>query len=934
MKRSFFFAIVVVLLIAMALPAAVLTGTMETWHKITLTFEGPETSETATPNPFLDYRLNVTFKHPLGGAMYVLPGYYAADGNAAETGAVSGNKWQVHFAPDRPGLWNYTVSFRKGPGIAVRDERGDSAGTMDGRTGSFQIEKTTKLVPDLRAKGRLQVVGEHYLRFAETGEYFLKCGADAPENLLAYDDFDATPNVNNWRKSWAPHLQDYPGDADDLLWGASKNKGKALLGAIHYLASKGMNVFSFLTFNIDGDDHNVYPYLLKTDEADYVTYAAKNKGKKARGWADYFHQDRFDCSKMDQWERVFTYGDRKGMYLHFKTTEAENCFQMDGGELGVTRKLYYRELIARYGHHLALNWNLGEENTQSADQVKAIAKYIADIDSYDHLIVLHTHSKDEQHERHYRPLLGDASALTGISLQTNQPDFSRVHGAVGKWVRESANAGKKWVVACDEPGDASHSLVTDAEDSEHNQARQNGLWGTLMAGGAGVEWYFGYKHPESDLTCQDWRSRDKMWDQCRYALDFFQKNNIPFWEMTNDNTLSSLEQSYCFAKPGEVYVVYLKEGRTTDLNLKDTDGFFEVDWYNPRTGKFVGKTGRKQGGDWVTLGPPPVADGLDWTILVRRPIPPKITDIARADLYIRDPFIVPEPDTQTYYLYKSSRVTLENGDKRPGVVAYTSKDLETWRGPFPVFHYPDGFWANGSVWAPEVHKYRGKYYLFATFNSDKPIDLPADRPQNGLRASQVCVADHPLGPFKIFANKPHTPEDWLSLDGTLWVEDGIPYMIFCHEWQQITDGTMDLVQLKDDLSAPIGKPQLLFKATDAQWVKTLGGKHEGYVTDGCFLYRTKTGKLLMIWSSFGGRGYTVGIVRSKSGKVAGPWEQIQTPLVACDGGHGMIFTTFDGRLLMPIHQPNSGPIRMHLFELEDRGDTLAIKGELPLVVTK
>lgn len=308
-----------------------------------------------------------------------------------------------------------------------------------------------------------------------------------------------------------------------------------------------------------------------------------------------------------------------------------------------------------------------------------------------------------------------------------------------------------------------------------------------------------------------------------------------------------------------------------------------------------------------------------------------VQEIARADLYIRDPFIVPNEASRTYYLYKSSKVEMQNRERRSGVVAYTSKDLQTWRGPHTVFHYPDGLWANGSIWAPEVHRYRGKYYLFATFNSDKPISLPADRPKNGLRGTQICVADSPLGPFKIFDNKPHTPENWLSLDGTLWVEDGVPYMIFCHEWQQITDGTMDLVRLKDDLSAPLGKPTVLFKATDAKWVRSLKGKYEGYVTDGCFLYRSKTGRLLMIWSSFGDHSYTVGIVRSKSGKVAGPWEQIHEPLVARDGGHGMLFRSFDGRLIMPIHQPNSGPIRMHLFELEDRGDTLAIKGEIPIV---
>lgn len=305
-------------------------------------------------------------------------------------------------------------------------------------------------------------------------------------------------------------------------------------------------------------------------------------------------------------------------------------------------------------------------------------------------------------------------------------------------------------------------------------------------------------------------------------------------------------------------------------------------------------------------------------------VPPRVADIARKDLYIRDPFIVPDPDTQTYYLYKSSHVTLKAGGSRPAVVAYKSKDLETWRGPHPVFYYPDGLWAENRIWAPEVHKYKGKYYLFATFNSSKPVPLAEGRPKSGLRATQICVSDSAMGPFRIFDNKPHTPADWLSLDGTLWEEEGVPYMIFCHEWVQITDGTMEAVRLAPDLSKPVGKPWTLFKASDAPWAKSLSG-NRGHVTDGCFLYRTKTGRLLMIWSSFGDHGYTVGIARSRSDKLKGPWEQVKAPLVAQDGGHGMLFKTFDGRLMMPIHHPNSGAIRMRLFELEDCGDTLRLK---------
>jgi len=175
-------------------------------------------------------------------------------------------------------------------------------------------------------------------------------------------------------------------------------------------------------------------------------------------------------------------------------------------------KLYYRELIARFGHHLALNWNLGEEvglgTKVSTEKKVAWANYFFENDPYHHHIVIHNGNN------HF-DLLGDASALTGFSLQTNKPDFRNVHGATLRYLRRSVAAGKPWVVACDEPGDASHSLIPDAEDPTRDNARQNALWGNLMAGGAGVEWYFGYKHAHSDLTCQDFRVRENMWKQCR-----------------------------------------------------------------------------------------------------------------------------------------------------------------------------------------------------------------------------------------------------------------------------------------------------------------------------------------------------------------------------------------------------------------------------------
>lgn len=305
--------------------------------------------------------------------------------------------------------------------------------------------------------------------------------------------------------------------------------------------------------------------------------------------------------------------------------------------------------------------------------------------------------------------------------------------------------------------------------------------------------------------------------------------------------------------------------------------------------------------------------------------------ITLAELNIRDPYILADTKTQTYYLYASQGVAASDGTQRGGVATYTSKDLKKWTGPIQVFTVPKDNWATGAVWAPEVHAYKGNYYLFATLNSD--IEWKKQQPgwvKYTFRGTQIFHAKSPKGPFLPFSQFPHTPMDWMALDGTLWVEDNQPYMVFCHEWVQVTDGTMDLVRLAPDLSKPVGEPQTLFCGSAPEWSTGQGEGVKHYITDGCFLYRTRTGKLLMIWSSFQHDSYTVGIAESVTGKVQGPWKQQQEPLFTHNGGHGMLFHTFDGRFCMVLHAPNSpgGKERAHIYEIEDCGNTLRIKKEL------
>lgn len=603
---------------ALASPAAV-TGEPKLWHKVTLTWTGPQASEDGADNPFTDYRLDVAFTHKSGSPIYRVPGYFAADGNAGASSATAGNRWRVHFAPDKAGEWTYKVSMVKGAGVAVVDNpAGTPVAGVDGETGSLKIAASDKKGVDFRAKGRLGYVGEHYLRFAGNNEYFLKAGTDSPETLLGYEDFDGTITRKVPLKKYAPHIGDWR--AGDPVW--KDGKGKGLIGALNYLSAKGLNSISFLTYNAGGDGDNVWPHASAPQDSP----AAKL---------------RMDVSKLDQWQIVFDHAQAKGLYLHFKLQEQENDDDrigpearkgdvraaMDGGRLGPERKLYLRELIARFGYHLALNWNLGEENTQSPEEQRDMAKFIRDTDPYRHHIVVHTFPPWQ--DRVYTKLIGEQSVLTGASLQMH---WDQAHQRTLQWRRESGKTGRKWVVANDEQGSAAHGVPPDdgyqgfaGKDRQgksiHNMhdIRKKTLWGNLLAGGAGVEYYFGYQLAENDLVAEDFRSRDKSWDYCRIALSFFRENRIPFWQMEGAD---SQEGRFLFAKKGEIYLLYLPGGGgAAPLDLTGVRGNFSVRWFNPRAGGplLKGTMNTVRGGaSNITLGAPPESPAEDWLVVVRR----------------------------------------------------------------------------------------------------------------------------------------------------------------------------------------------------------------------------------------------------------------------------------------------------------------------------
>jgi beta-xylosidase len=296
---------------------------------------------------------------------------------------------------------------------------------------------------------------------------------------------------------------------------------------------------------------------------------------------------------------------------------------------------------------------------------------------------------------------------------------------------------------------------------------------------------------------------------------------------------------------------------------------------------------------------------------------------------LHDPWIVADRATRVYYLYTSNVASI-TGVPGIGTMLYTSRNLHDWTRPKVVFRIPRGIWANAGGWAPEVHAYRGRYWLFTTLHNET-AKLPPSRSGRTTyrRGTVLAVSDRLEGPFRLVrSGEPVAPPSLMTLDGTLYVDrSGMPWLVYAHEWIQRSIGTMEAMPLTRNLAAK-GRPVHLFSATDASWPAgqaQVSPSELVYVTDGPELFRTHSGTLLMLWSSWAKDGYTQSIARSRSGGIKGPWDQLD-PLVHRDSGHGMLFKAFDGTLMLVLHRPFKNA-RGKLYQMRDAGDRVEIVRE-------
>jgi len=403
-----------VLLVAFLAPlppptaGVVVSGEVRQWHKVTLTIDGPFARERdARPNPFLDYRLTVRFRHESGTPSYDVPGYFAADGNAGETSAEEGTKWRAHLSPDEARSLDLARVVREGASRRGRPE-GDGRG---GRRRGWRRRELRR--PPHRQDGpRLPGAREAAVRGRPlpalrpaAAPSFSRPARTRRRRSSPSPDFDGTVATKKEAplKTWVAPRRDFrPGDP---TW--KGGKGKGLVGALDYLASRGANAFSFLTYNAGGDGDKRVALRRTGLEAPLRLLEARPVAGRLRPRA----VARPLPALQDPGD-----GERRPA-AHPRAHARDRPEALDGGAVGVERRLYYRELVARFGYLLALNWNLGEENHQTPAEQRAMAEAFRELDPYGHLRVIHTHPGDQ--DVVYTPLLGEGSSLTGASLQNH-----------------------------------------------------------------------------------------------------------------------------------------------------------------------------------------------------------------------------------------------------------------------------------------------------------------------------------------------------------------------------------------------------------------------------------------------------------------------------------------------------------------------------------
>ncbi|MFC1761218.1 DUF5060 domain-containing protein [Planctomycetota bacterium] len=597
--------------------AVEIAGELKQWHKVIVLLDGPDVKE--EPTTFRDYRLNVTFTK--GAQTFVIPGHYAADGNAGHTGANSGNKWRAFFNPNETGEWTYIISFRQGTLVAVSldPEAGSPLAPYDGQTGTFQVGPSDKLCPDFRARGMLQYVGEHFQQFSGDKTYWIDVGPGSPENLFGGSEFDATRGPKYEKRQWYSDHQESWREGDPT-WG-SDNRGKGVIGALNYIIELGQTSIFVGMMNLGCDSKDTWPWAEEGPFVDEDVNILKEPTVDI--------MSTFDVSKLDQWEMTVAHGQKHGVLFHayFSEEEDESIYEwVEGLQMGGNnsfadvRKLYFRELISRLGHFNAIDWSMGEEwgglHNKTKDQVHGhpvisdgqkvlFADYVNALDPYGHS---NGYEGDRnRYERDYGPWF-NRTQFNRASLMGWTPQANFYSTELRRLTKES---GRPWVIKFSEHhGPAAVPDMNAALLSEF----RGSAWGSFLGGGASVEWWLS----EDDYYLRSYKPYRTLMEEAAHVRDFM-LNHLPFWQMEPANGLLQADAGYCYALEGQIYGIYLHDARNAELDLSGMTGEFDVYWYDPLNGGDLksGTVDKVTGGSKRSLGLPPARTDEDWAVLVR-----------------------------------------------------------------------------------------------------------------------------------------------------------------------------------------------------------------------------------------------------------------------------------------------------------------------------
>jgi len=518
-------------------------GTYTKWSRIEIELAGADSLGMGNPNPFL-VEVDVNFSGP-GGQAFTIPGFYDGDG----AGSLDGNIWKVRFSANVTGTWSF-ISTSADP-------------ALEGYTGTFEVVATSGCQPaepgglhDFTCDGRLEYVGEHYLKFAD-GSYWLKGGVNDPEDFLAANQSGGLANDQ---------------------------------AAVDYLSSNGVNEMYIMLQNVGGDHHNVWPWVGSTE-----TQAKAN-------------HERFDVARLAAWETLFNHIQQQGLVLQL-------VFEDDSGWTAFNRSLFYREMIARFGHHNGLIWNLCEEFNEnySSSAIKGFAQTFSDLDGYGHPLTTLSRTN------YWLNLLGDdrfdITSFHSASFPA-QPENTEAT----TWFQLVEDSGRTIPASWDES-------TRGLSGSDRGQFRHI-IWAAYMGGAnLAIVTQHNPNLPDYGLSFED----------LRRARAFVE--GLPFPEMQPYNNLVINGQAYVFAKPGEVYTAYLPDGGEIRLDLTTSSEQFDAVWFDPRDGSLQ-TIGQVQGGIIASFTAP---DSNDWTLLLTRDetasVPAQITSTAVTTATAGQPYI-------------------------------------------------------------------------------------------------------------------------------------------------------------------------------------------------------------------------------------------------------------------------------------------------------